>query len=139
MYGTFATFWRDDSLLPSPTINLSHSACPKPQNCGPIVNSVNSHTSLGSQQTFGMCKERTTWLLTCCHELQSLMCNWVSTTAPVARAQQQDVEVQAYRTANSNLQLQDIPFGKQGATLLCDVSTGRARPIVSFRPNQRSR
>ena len=48
----------------------------------------------------------------------------------VATAQQEDAEVQACRTANSNLQLEDIPFGAQGVTILCDTSTGRARPIV---------
>ena len=48
----------------------------------------------------------------------------------MAVAQQQDAEVQAYRTATSSLQLRDIPFGTQGITLLCDMSTGHARPIV---------
>ena len=48
----------------------------------------------------------------------------------MARAQQQDAEVQAYRTASSSFQLEDIPFGTQGVTLLCDMSTGHARPIV---------
>ena len=32
----------------------------------------------------------------------------------MARAQQQDAEVQAYRTASSSFQLEDIPFGTQG-------------------------
>lgn len=50
--------------------------------------------------------------------------------AAMATAQQQDAQVQAYRTSNSSLQLEDIPFGAHGATLLCDVSTGQARPIV---------
>ena len=48
----------------------------------------------------------------------------------MATAQQQDAEVQAYRTTTSSLQLEDIPFGTQGSTLLCDVSMGHARPIV---------
>ena len=48
----------------------------------------------------------------------------------MAAAQQQDAEVQAYRTSTSSFQLEDIPFGTQGVTLLCDVSTGHARPIV---------
>ena len=48
----------------------------------------------------------------------------------LAAAQQQDAEIQAYRTATSSLQLEDIPFGTQGTTLLCDMSTGHARPIV---------
>ena len=47
----------------------------------------------------------------------------------MATAQQQDSEVQAYRTATSSLQVEDIPFG-EGIALLCDTSTGRARPIV---------
>ena len=49
----------------------------------------------------------------------------------VATAQQQDAEVQAYCTATSlNLQVEDIPVGTQGFTLLCDMSTGCPRPIV---------
>ena len=48
----------------------------------------------------------------------------------MATAQQQDAEVQAYRTATSSLQLENIPFGTQGVTLLCDTSTGRPRPIL---------
>ena len=51
----------------------------------------------------------------------------------MATAQQQDAEVQAYRSATSNLQLKDIPFGAQGVTLLCDMPTGHARPIVPTR------
>ena len=50
--------------------------------------------------------------------------------ADMAAAQQQDTEVQAYHTANTSLQLEDVRFGLQGATLLCDVSTSHARPIV---------
>ena len=50
--------------------------------------------------------------------------------AAMAVAQQQDVEVQAYSTANLSFQLEDVPFGTQGVTLLCDVSTAHARPIV---------
>lgn len=41
----------------------------------------------------------------------------------MAIAQQEDPEVQAYRTAHSSLQPQDMPFGPGGVTLLCDVST----------------
>lgn len=48
----------------------------------------------------------------------------------MAIAQQQDTEVQAYHTTTSSLQLEDIPIGSQGVTILCDMSTGRARPIV---------
>ena len=48
----------------------------------------------------------------------------------MATAQQEDAEVQACCTANSSLQLKDIPFSAQGVTLLCDMSTGRAMSIV---------
>ena len=48
----------------------------------------------------------------------------------MAQAQQQDADVQAYRTVTSSLQPEDIPFGPQGVTLLCDMSTGHPRPIV---------
>ena len=37
-------------------------------------------------------------------------------------------EIHAYRTAISNLVLQDIPF--QGVSLLCDVSQGKPRPVI---------
>ena len=50
----------------------------------------------------------------------------------MATAQQQDSEVQAYRTATSNLEVEDIPMGG-GITLLCDTSTGHARLIVPAR------
>ena len=43
---------------------------------------------------------------------------------------QQDAEVQAYRVLPSSLQVKDIPFGTDGVTLLCDISTGHPRPIV---------
>ena len=43
---------------------------------------------------------------------------------------QQDAEVQAYRVLPSSLQVKDIPFGIDGVTLLCDISTGHSRPIV---------
>ena len=48
----------------------------------------------------------------------------------MATAQQQDAEVQAYHTATSSLQLEDIRFGTQGVALLCDTSTGCPRPLV---------
>ena len=46
----------------------------------------------------------------------------------LARAQQQDPEAGAVRTAITNLRLQDVEIG--GHTLLCDVSQGRPRPLV---------
>ena len=48
----------------------------------------------------------------------------------LAVAQQQDAEVHTYRTFTSSFQLEDISFGTQGVTLLCDVSTSHARPII---------
>ncbi|MCP3853074.1 MAG: hypothetical protein GY694_23020, partial [Gammaproteobacteria bacterium] len=48
----------------------------------------------------------------------------------MASDQQNDLDVQNYRTAISNLRLEDVPFENGAFTLLCDVSTGKARPIV---------
>ena len=50
--------------------------------------------------------------------------------AAMAECQEKDPSVQAYRTTTSGLQLVDVPFGPSGKTLLCDISTGRTRPIV---------
>ena len=50
--------------------------------------------------------------------------------AMMATDQAEDPEVQSYRTTPSSLVLQDIPFGAQGTTLLCDLSAGRPRPVV---------
>ena len=41
-------------------------------------------------------------------------------------------EVQPYRTAITNLRLQHISIGNVNVSLLCDISTGRPRPIVSI-------
>ena len=49
--------------------------------------------------------------------------------AAMAASQKDDPEVQAYRTASSGLQLEDIPFGTKGTTLR-DTSTNQPRPIV---------
>ena len=38
--------------------------------------------------------------------------------------------MQAYRTAITDLKFQDVPVDDSGLTLLCDVSTGRQRPVV---------
>ena len=53
----------------------------------------------------------------------------------MATAQQDDQEMDTYKTATSGWSLQDIPFGPTDMTLLCDISTGQPRPIVprSFR------
>ena len=48
----------------------------------------------------------------------------------MAEAQQDDVQVQAYRTAISKLVLADLPIPGTNTTLLCDTSTGAPRPIV---------
>jgi transposase InsO family protein len=48
----------------------------------------------------------------------------------LAKSQQQDPETQAVRRASSSLQVEEVSFGTDGVTLLCDVSTGQARPLV---------
>ena len=39
-------------------------------------------------------------------------------------------EISHYRTACTNLQLRDVPFENGKFTVLCDVSTGKPRPVV---------
>ena len=48
----------------------------------------------------------------------------------LARAQREDEEVRAYRTAITALKLEDVRFGPHDDTILCDVSSGQPRPIV---------
>lgn len=48
----------------------------------------------------------------------------------LAKAQQEDPEVQACHTQASKLQLEEVPFGPGNTTVLCDMSTGVARPVV---------
>ena len=48
----------------------------------------------------------------------------------MASDQKKDEDVKAYRTAITGLVLEDIPFGPNNDTLLCDVSTGQPRPVV---------
>ena len=48
----------------------------------------------------------------------------------MAKAQQGDSDIQAYRTAITRLVLADLPIPGTSTTLLCDTSTGVARPIV---------
>ena len=48
----------------------------------------------------------------------------------MAIAQREDEEINAYRTSITGLKFEDIPFGPSNTTLLCDVSTGTARPVV---------
>ena len=48
----------------------------------------------------------------------------------IAASQTTDLDVQAYHTALSGLQLEDVPFVSKGNTILCDISTGQPRPVV---------
>ncbi|XP_008301624.1 uncharacterized protein LOC103373504, partial [Stegastes partitus] len=48
----------------------------------------------------------------------------------MAADQLKDLEVQALRTAETSLQLKDVPFHDCGATLLCDISMDKLRPLV---------
>ena len=48
----------------------------------------------------------------------------------LANDQANDPDVQAYRTAITNLKLEDVPMAGGSCTVLCDTSTGQARPIV---------
>ena len=48
----------------------------------------------------------------------------------MATIQQNDPDIQNYCTAITNLRVEDVPFESGAFTLLCDVSTGVARPIV---------
>ena len=48
----------------------------------------------------------------------------------MAKGQHGDSDVQAYRTAITRLVLADLPIPGTSTTLLCDTSTGVARPIV---------
>ncbi len=48
----------------------------------------------------------------------------------MAEQQEQDQDIQDYRTACTGLKCQDVPFGDGSFTVLCDVSMGKPRPIV---------
>jgi cleavage and polyadenylation specificity factor subunit 1 len=48
----------------------------------------------------------------------------------MADAQRDDEEVQACRSSVTGLVLEDVPLGTTGTTLLCDIATGKPRPIV---------
>ena len=50
--------------------------------------------------------------------------------ADMAICQNTDAEVQALRTSQTTLQLEDIPVGQDNHLLLCDTSTGGHRPVV---------
>ncbi|KAK3792218.1 hypothetical protein RRG08_035975 [Elysia crispata] len=48
----------------------------------------------------------------------------------MARAQAASIDVQAYKTAFTCLEITNARLNEQGPELVCDVSTGRPRPIV---------
>ena len=50
--------------------------------------------------------------------------------AEMAADQLTDSEVQALRTAESSLRLENVTFQNGGVTLFCDVSTDKPRPVV---------
>ncbi|XP_055497644.1 uncharacterized protein LOC129700884 [Leucoraja erinacea] len=50
--------------------------------------------------------------------------------AGLAEAQRAGGEKDNYRMATSGLRLADVPFGSIGESVVCDMSTGRPRPIV---------
>ena len=70
------------------------------------------------------------------HPPQGFLANSVNAIEPglnyrdLSVTQQEDQETQSYRTAVTNLRLEDVPFEDGSFTLLCDISTGTARPIV---------
>ena len=66
-------------------------------------------------------------------EAPGFLCNAVALGvdySELAAAQDTDPDVQAYRTAITNLKMADVPFSGGSCTVLCDISTGSARPIV---------
>ena len=48
----------------------------------------------------------------------------------LATQQQADPETSAYRTAVTSLKWKDVSLSPTGKTLLCDISTGKPRPLV---------
>ena len=48
----------------------------------------------------------------------------------MARAQAVSIDVQAYKTAFTCLEITNTRLSEQGPELVCDVSTGRPRPII---------
>ena len=48
----------------------------------------------------------------------------------MARAQSASLDVQAYKTAVTSLEIIHTKVSDQGPELLCDISTGSPRPIV---------
>ena len=48
----------------------------------------------------------------------------------MATAQAGSIDVQAYKTAFTDLEITNTRLNEQGPELVCDVSTGHPRPIV---------
>ena len=48
----------------------------------------------------------------------------------MAAAQRADASITAVRTATTGLVIRDIPLDNYGNSILCDISTGRPRPLV---------
>ena len=66
-------------------------------------------------------------------EARGFVCNAIAPGIDyqeLAVAQTQDPDVQAYRTAITNLKVRDVPFSDGAFTMLCDVSSRSARPII---------
>ena len=67
------------------------------------------------------------------NETPGFLCNAIEPGVDyheLAAAQDTDPDVQAYRTAITNLKITDVPFSNGSFSVLCNVSTGSARPIV---------
>ena len=66
------------------------------------------------------------------NEAPGFLCNAIAPGVDyreLAAAQNDDPDVQAYRTAITNLKVTDVPFSNGSFSVLCDVSTGSVRPI----------
>ena len=48
----------------------------------------------------------------------------------MAISQRAECDLDGYRATTTGLQLEQVPFGKDGLTLTCDVSSGTPRPVV---------
>lgn len=125
----FATSSRADSSSHTRTTNLSPIACPKHRNPGPAVNNATSPPFLTSTDIRHIRGKDNPVADTLSRSYVSAIHLGIDYRA-MASAQQQDIEVQAHSTASTSLQVESVPFGTDGVTLLCDMSTGQARPIV---------
>ena len=127
--GISGIFWKEECSLFSLTTN-SHLLCQKCQNHGQAANSAISHIFQNSQPISSIYREKTTKLQILCREPQSQMYIWGIDYKAMAEAQKDDSEVQILHTGKSNLVIKEVTFTGDGPTLLCDMSTGRARPII---------